>query len=119
MPRKAKEAGISLQPVINLSDMKNYKIPDWVNITLGHSELSRDHLVNLSKQYNKNFTGGYLFVSFSWEASYFLPFLQQKFVNNGGRIVIKEIQDFDELAYYDVIVNCTGIQSRQLAGNKI
>ncbi|KAJ8939549.1 hypothetical protein NQ318_011333 [Aromia moschata] len=115
---KAKEAGISLQPIINLSDKRDHKIPDWVNVTLGHSELSRDHLVNLSRRYNKNFTAGYLFVSFTWEASYFLPFLQREFEKNGGRVVMKEIKDFNELAHYDVIVNCTGLESRNLTGDK-
>ncbi|KAJ8979595.1 hypothetical protein NQ317_019483 [Molorchus minor] len=81
---KAKEAGISLQPIINLSDKKDYKIPDWVNVTLGHSELSRDHL---------------------------------KFVRNGGKILTREIKDFEELSNYDVIVNCTGLCSRDLAGD--
>ncbi|KAJ3664513.1 hypothetical protein Zmor_000073 [Zophobas morio] len=111
---EAKDAGISLQVMVNLSDQKEFKIPEWAKITLGYSEIPAEEVKSYNDKYAKRFTGGFTFVSFIWEASKFLPYLQKKFVENGGEVRVKNVQNFEEVAQFDVIVNCTGLNSRFL-----
>ncbi|RZB40693.1 DAO domain containing protein [Asbolus verrucosus] len=111
---EARDAGVSLQLMVNLSDDENFQLPEWVKITLGHSEFSQEQIKYYSRKYNQQFTGGYAFVSFIWEPSKFLPYLQRKFLQNGGEIKLRRIEDFDELSHFDVVVNCTGLYSRVL-----
>lgn len=87
-------------------------------MVLGYTKLPKEYLEQLGKVANRKFISGYEFTSFTWEASIFLPFLEQKFITNGGRIVRKEIVDFEELESYDVIVNSAGLNARNLTGIK-
>ncbi|CAG9764257.1 unnamed protein product [Ceutorhynchus assimilis] len=112
---KAKDAGICLQPAVNLFNCKNYNTPKWVSVTLGYNELGVRHLESLSKQYNQSFTGGFMFMGFTWEPILFLPHLQKQFLRNGGTIIEKHVQRFNELEDFDVIVNCTGLEARNLS----
>lgn len=50
------------------------------------------------------------------EPSLYLPYLQNRFQENGGKIIQQEIDSFSELATdYPIIVNCSGMGSRELA----
>lgn len=50
------------------------------------------------------------------EPSLYLPYLQNRFLENGGEIIQQEIASFSELATdYPIIVNCSGMGSRELA----
>lgn len=100
---------------MNLSEDTNFVYPDWLQLTLGHCKLSEEQLVEWQKHYpSGKLTGGFVFVSFTWEAASFLPYLEKKFISNGGEIKSQEIKNFDELSHYDVIVNCTGLCSESL-----
>ncbi|CAH0553000.1 unnamed protein product [Brassicogethes aeneus] len=110
----AKNAGIVLQPVIKVTEDPNFIPPQWLKYTLGFSVLSKDYLKKLSKDTNHNFAAGIQFVSFTWEASTFLPYLQKQFLQKGGQIINKTIEDLDKLNDFDVIVNCTGIGAAKL-----
>ena len=45
----------------------------------------------------------------------YLPWLMQKFLSSGGRFIQKKISSFDDLQRdYHVVVNCTGLGSREL-----
>ncbi|XP_018570574.1 D-aspartate oxidase [Anoplophora glabripennis] len=114
---KAKEAGISLIISRIISDRKDVENPFWKDVVLGYSNLSREYLDKFGKVGNRKFISGFEFLSFTWEASIFLPFLEQKFLMNGGVIVRKEIRDFKELEDFDVIVNCTGLDAKDLTGD--
>ncbi|KAI4466546.1 d-amino acid oxidase [Holotrichia oblita] len=57
---------------------------------------------------------GYHFVSVTCEPSKLLPYLEKKFVNRGGKIIIKKIESFSQLNEYDLIINCTGLYSKYL-----
>ncbi|XP_066248646.1 D-amino-acid oxidase [Euwallacea similis] len=114
---KAHEAGICLQPIVNLFNSKNYSIPKWVSVTLGYSELSDRHLQTLSKQYGQSFTGGFMFVGFTWEPAIFLPYLQREFVGKKGTITKRRIEGFNELEGFDAVVNCTGFGARFLSAD--
>lgn len=53
-------------------------------------------------------------MTFTLEPTKYLPMLQKAFLENGGRIVMRKIENFEELHGYDVIVNCTGLYSKIL-----
>ncbi|KAJ8922050.1 hypothetical protein NQ315_008691 [Exocentrus adspersus] len=114
---KANEAGVSLQVSHCVSDKEKLETPDWVDIVLSFSKLSPEYLEKLSKLTNRKLVSGYEFVSVVWEASIFLPYLEQDFLRNGGRIILGEIKNFDELRDFDVIVNCAGLDARKLTGD--
>lgn len=112
---EAKKYGISLQLLIELSKDKEFIVPQWVEVTLGHTILARKELDYYEKIYNEEFTAGITYMTFIFEASKFLPIFQKKFQQNGGRIIIRKIHSFDEIKQdFDVIVNCTGLQSKFL-----
>lgn len=111
---RANEAGICLQNVLMLSDEEDFELPLWLEHSLGYMDFSKKQLDYYSKLYGKKFTGGYSYTSFSWEGSKLLAFLQQAFLENGGAIQIRKITNFDELSDFDVIVNCTGLNAREL-----
>lgn len=41
----------------------------------------------------------------------------QEFLNNGGQIINKKINHFDELSDFDVVLNCTGLAARHLTSD--
>ncbi|XP_019765878.1 D-amino-acid oxidase isoform X2 [Dendroctonus ponderosae] len=115
---EAKAAGICLQPVVNLSALKNYSCPKWVAATIGYNELSDGCLQSFSELYGQSFTGGFMFISFTWEAAVFLPYLQQKFLKIGGIIKERHIGSLNELEEFDAILNCTGLEARRLSNDE-
>lgn len=111
---EAQTTGISLQLIMALSSDKNYKLPEWIRISLGYSALSRNQLDYYKRKFNEKFTGGHAFVSFIWEPARFLPYLEKKFKQNGGEIRLRKIESFEELSDFDIVVNCSGLNSRFL-----
>ncbi|EEZ98651.1 D-aspartate oxidase [Tribolium castaneum] len=110
----AKTTGISLQLIMALSNKKDYKAPEWLKISLGHSEFTQDRLKYYSQRYGEEFTGGYAFVGFIWEPVRFLPYLEKKFKDRGGQIRMGRVENFAELSHFDVVVNCSGLGARSL-----
>lgn len=57
------------------------------------------------------------FVTYTSEPIKLLPYLMKRFVRRGGQIVQQKITDLDSFvkdSSYDVIVNCSGLGSKQL-----
>jgi len=53
------------------------------------------------------------------DMSQYLPYLRKRFENSGGKITVREIANFDEaLAECSLVVNCTGLGSKELADDK-
>ncbi|KAL1488313.1 hypothetical protein ABEB36_014792 [Hypothenemus hampei] len=115
---RANEAGICLQPIVNLFTKKEYSVPKWVRVTLGFNELSQCDLESFSKQYGRTFTAGFMFVGFTWEAAIFLPYLQRQFLEMNGTIIERHIEKLNELKEFDAIVNCTGFGARILCSDE-
>ncbi|KAF2897980.1 hypothetical protein ILUMI_08196 [Ignelater luminosus] len=111
----ADEAGICLQPLTMVFSNEGHEQPDWLNVPFGTQPLSTEHLETINKQHKKNFKTGIHFITISAEPLKLLPFLQKRFIQNGGAIKMKKIINFNELSNYDVIVNCTGLYSKILA----
>nr|CAI5869474.1 unnamed protein product [Callosobruchus analis] len=111
---KASTLGIILQPVTYITDTESCTPPDWMKTTLGYSELSRRQIAYFSRQYKQKLTRGFHFVSFTWEASKFIPHFTKIFLGRGGTIVKRDIHDLWELSEYDVVINCSGLASEDL-----
>nr|XP_022907874.1 D-aspartate oxidase-like [Onthophagus taurus] len=109
----ALDAGISLQPVVNLL-CDDTSIPKWSTIAIGCNEIKGKELERFKNDHKIPYTGGFTFTSFTCESTKFLPFLENIFINNGGQIKIEKIENFSQLKDYDVIINCTGIYSKIL-----
>ncbi|KAK5640369.1 hypothetical protein RI129_011180 [Pyrocoelia pectoralis] len=111
----ANEAGICLQFVKSLSEGVDVYIGE--NIVYGEHPMPVEEVEFMSKLFNKKFKTAVNYVSFTCEPSKYLPFLHKQFVHNGGRIVLKKINDFEELSHYDLVVNCTGLGAPLLTGD--
>lgn len=61
---------------------------------------------------------GVHFTTLTCEPSKFLPFLQTRFLENGGVIKMQEVKNFEELSDFDLIVNCTGVHARYLTDDE-
>ncbi|CAH1108045.1 unnamed protein product [Psylliodes chrysocephalus] len=114
---KAKEYGICLLPALFFTEETEFRLPAWLDETLGYQKLSQSTLNDMSQKYNLKLNNGFTFISFTWEASIALPYFQQKFTENGGKIVIREINSLDDLSSFDVVVNCTGLGSRNFVSD--
>jgi glycine/D-amino acid oxidase-like deaminating enzyme len=44
----------------------------------------------------------------------------QKFKMNGGKVLHQKVESLQQLCgqHYDVVINCTGVQARNLVGDK-
>lgn len=63
---------------------------------------------------------GWHFLTFTSEPVMLLPWLMNQFVERGGKVVQRKIDDIKELTkemHYQVVVNCTGIGARQLVND--
>ncbi|XP_031357019.1 D-aspartate oxidase-like [Photinus pyralis] len=108
----ASEAGICLQLVKSLSADIDLHVGQ--NIVWGEQQMPPEEVEFLTKLLKKDFRTAVNYVSFTCEPSRYLPFLQKRFIQNGGKIVIRKIKDFRELSHYNLVVNCTGLGAQEL-----
>ncbi|KAJ8673540.1 hypothetical protein QAD02_004802 [Eretmocerus hayati] len=117
----AKETGISLVPIYRVtSDSKGYSLPTWSCAPYGLHELTAKEICQLNKSKNSKFTGGIHYLAYICEPTRLLPWLMQKFVSMGGKIIrqrVSRLKEFDSNAY-DVIINCTGLGARYFVGDQ-
>nr|CAH7746604.1 unnamed protein product [Callosobruchus chinensis] len=111
---EANNLGIMLQPVTYITDTDSCTPPGWLKTTLGYSELPKRQVSHFSRQYKQKLTRGFHFVSFTWEASKFIPHFTKIFLARGGIIIRREIQDLWELSEFEIVVNCSGLASKDL-----
>lgn len=116
---EAEKAGISLQVMTELLDKPEEQIPEWVSLTLGHCILDANQIAAINRKYRANYCKGVTFTAFILEPQRLLPFLMEQFKKAGGKIIQRKINSFDELSSYDVIVNCTGLEAKQLTDDKL
>ncbi|GFS16262.1 D-aspartate oxidase-like [Elysia marginata] len=52
------------------------------------------------------------------EGGKYLPWLTKRFLENGGKIIQRSVQAFDELCDdYDLVLNCAGLGAGRLASD--
>ncbi|XP_072396798.1 D-aspartate oxidase [Diabrotica undecimpunctata] len=115
---KARKYGICLMPSVKLTDKLDFKLPKWLGCTLGYYILPKDELAKLSNRLDVKLIAGISFISFAWEGALFLRTLQKQFTENGGKIVIKAVKKLQELADFDVIINCAGLGAKEILGDQ-
>ena len=59
------------------------------------------------------------FATYVVETTSYLRWLMEKVRRGGAKLEQRKISSFDELASYDIIINCTGIGSCDLVGDKL
>lgn len=105
------DSGVHMTPVIKLGNEIS-EIEQRIRETL-HEERFRSLI---REECRGKFTDGWRIEVPLVETPVYLPFLMNKFLSGGGKIIEREIQMLDELySDEDIIVNCTGLASRELA----
>lgn len=66
-----------------------------------------------------NWKYGTFFTTLLIECGLYLPWAYQQFQNNGGKIIERKVNSFQELTSenFDVVVNCTGLGARYLCND--
>lgn len=114
----AEEAGISMIPCYRLSsDPQGQELPCWHDVVFGFRILSKDELKRLSIEHQRNYTAGNHFITFCCEPTKFLPYLMRRFIKAGGKFEMRKIDNINDIDNCDLIVNCTGLGSREMAND--
>ncbi|KAK5640368.1 hypothetical protein RI129_011179 [Pyrocoelia pectoralis] len=108
----ANDTGIIFHPVKLM--MKHGGPSSNSTTVFGEHPMSKDQVEEVNQALKTHFPAGVTYVTFACQISKYLPFLQIKFVENGGKIELKKISNLEELRGYDIIVNCTGIGATAL-----
>lgn len=62
---------------------------------------------------------GSFFKTLVTDCGLYLPWATRKFVDAGGEIIIRKIDSFSDLhGSFDVVVNCTGLESKSLCNDR-
>ena len=59
------------------------------------------------------------FTTYMMDCRKYLPFLMKRFQENGGLIEKRKIENLEELAGYDLIINCVGLAARSLVSDNL
>ncbi|XP_028895278.2 D-aspartate oxidase [Zeugodacus cucurbitae] len=113
----AGEAGVCLLPFLWLTTTTT-TMHDvlWKDIAYSCRRLTQKELDGLNKGKERKYTDGIEFITYTSEPTKLLPYLMKRFQANGGKIVqqkIANLEDFITSSEYDVIINCTGLGSRE------
>ena len=87
--------------------------PFWKDMVIGFRRLSDAEL----RLYPDRYKSGYFYTTIVCDQTKYIPWLTAKFTYKGGIIKQMKVKGFNELNGYDVVVNCTGIGSRDLCGD--
>ncbi|MBO6620826.1 MAG: FAD-dependent oxidoreductase [Balneola sp.] len=105
------ESGVSIVPfrIIESAD----ETPFWLDALPKEADMSRNNITVLGSDFNSYSCSIPLI-----ETHIYLPFLHDKFLENGGTIQYQEIKDIKSLAKQPPVINCTGLGSRELCNDK-
>ncbi|KAM3958381.1 LOW QUALITY PROTEIN: D-amino acid oxidase 2 [Aphomia sociella] len=108
---------INLMPIYSLyKNKEDFKRPPWSTKVFGYLELGPKQLNYLSELYSGEYCAGETFSTFVVLPPSMLAYLQSRFKNAAGSIVNARVTSLQDsmLRDYDVIVNCTGLGSRDI-----
>lgn len=86
--------------------------PFWSDLVIGFREMS-----DLELQRFPEHSFGQAFTTLKCECSRYLPWLHNRFIKAGGLVEQRRVSSLDELAGFDLIVNCSGLGSNTLAND--
>lgn len=109
---QAPKLGITLSTLYILTDNeKEEAAPGFSDEFLSYREMTPKELESFPKKFLK----GTVITTYGAECRKLLPFLLNEFKSKGGKTIQKKINDIKELAgKYDIVVNCSGVQSSSL-----
>lgn len=96
------------------TDPHGSDVPCWKDVVFGFRMLTDKELDRVRREHARPYTGGNHFVTFCCEPTKFLPYLMKRFLAAGGRIEKRKVSSLDEFRNVDLIVNCTGLGSKDL-----
>ncbi|KAF8767171.1 D-aspartate oxidase like protein [Argiope bruennichi] len=107
----AVECGLGLFPVYWLYHIGPAEEPVYKDLFIDYRPMTQKEL----SIFPSRFRHGVAMTTFFIECTKFLPVLMKRIQKKGGRFIEKKIHNFSELAgSYDVVINCTGLGSRNL-----
>ena len=106
--------GISLIPTYEIFDGER-EDPWWKDCVLGFRHVGASEMETLHYPANKSC---WSFSTMIMQCGSFLAWQMEQFKANGGRVVQKRLKSLQEIdGQYDVIVNCTGLGSKELVND--
>ncbi|XP_017522632.2 D-aspartate oxidase isoform X2 [Manis javanica] len=89
------------------------EVPFWADVVLGFRKMTEAELTKFPQH-----ASGHAFTTLKCEGPNYLPWLEKRIKKDGGRILTRRIGSLWELyPSFDVLVNCSGLGSRQLVGD--
>ena len=90
--------------------------PWWKNLVLGFRDVNNDEkkIINIRQDLN-----AWCFSTFIFPCGPYLAWQLEQFKANGGTVIQRKLNSLAEIdGEYDVIVNCTGLGSKELVGDE-
>uniref|UniRef100_A0A2K6KM95 D-aspartate oxidase n=4 Tax=Rhinopithecus TaxID=542827 RepID=A0A2K6KM95_RHIBE len=89
------------------------EVPFWADVVLGFRRMTEAELKKFPQ-----YVFGQAFTTLKCECPAYLPWLEKRIKGSGGWMLTRRIDDLWELhPSFDIVVNCSGLGSRQLAGD--
>ena len=82
--------------------------------SVNHSEAKMAHNLIIDDRFQSIWS----FSSFIVKPTTYLQWMMQKLRKNGCLFIQQKVESLSDLQHYDVVVNCTGLASRELVGDK-
>ncbi|XP_011363126.1 D-aspartate oxidase [Pteropus vampyrus] len=111
---EAREAGVHLVSGWQIfRSVPTVEVPFWADVVLGFRKMTEAELKKFPQH-----VFGQAFTTLKCESSVYLAWLEKRVKESGGLILTRRIEDLWELhPFFDIVVNCSGLGSRQLAGD--
>ncbi|XP_008067219.1 D-aspartate oxidase [Carlito syrichta] len=89
------------------------EVPYWADVVLGFRKMTEAEL----KKFPRHMYGQ-AFTTLKCEGPAYLPWLEKRVKASGGQLLARRVEDLWDLQpSFDIVVNCSGLGSRQLAGD--
>ncbi|XP_049754826.1 D-aspartate oxidase [Elephas maximus indicus] len=111
---EAKDAGVLLVSGWQIfQNLPTEEAPFWADVVLGFRKMTEAELKKFPQH-----VFGQGFTTLKCEGPAYLPWLEKRVKGSGGLILKRRIEDLWELhPSFDIVVNCSGLGSRELAGD--
>lgn len=108
---EAPSAGVMLSSGCQIfKQVPSVRRPYWADLVIGFREMSELELRRFPQH-----VFGNAFTTLKCECSRYLPWLRDRFIKAGGSLQQRRVLSLDELSGFDLIVNCSGLESKTLA----
>ena len=114
------EANADVQLVLRPGYIFRYSSPtepSWKNLVFGFRHVDVESEEARAVNAPPDCTDIWAFITYLLNCSNYLQWLLSLFVGYGGLVERRRIASLDELHSYDIIINCTGLGSRELVGD--